>query len=134
MPAADFRVAKRYIALPMRWMDRQHMRRTLGVVARRLLQTAVVAIAAAATIVVTPAPTAAAFSREGLPVEYLDVFSTAMNRNIRVQFQPGGPKAVYLLDGLRAQDDYSGWDINTAAFEYYYQSGLSTVMPVTNPS
>ncbi|ANE82643.1 diacylglycerol acyltransferase/mycolyltransferase Ag85A [Mycobacterium adipatum] len=115
-------------------MDRQHMRRTLGVVARRLLQTAVVAIAAAATIVVTPAPTAAAFSREGLPVEYLDVFSTAMNRNIRVQFQPGGPKAVYLLDGLRAQDDYSGWDINTAAFEWFYESGVSVVMPVGGQS
>ena len=28
-----------------------------------------------------------AFSREGLPVEYLDVYSAAMGRNIRVQFQ-----------------------------------------------
>ncbi|PRC47734.1 diacylglycerol acyltransferase/mycolyltransferase Ag85A, partial [Mycobacterium sp. ITM-2017-0098] len=45
--------------------------------------------------------TAGAFSRPGLPVEYLDVFSTSMNRNIRVQFQGGGPHAVYLLDGLR---------------------------------
>jgi diacylglycerol O-acyltransferase / trehalose O-mycolyltransferase len=49
--------------------------------------------------------TAGAFSRPGLPVEYLDVFSPSMNRNIRVQFQGGGPHAVYLLDGLRAQDD-----------------------------
>ena len=31
--------------------------------------------------------TAGAFSRPGLPVEYLDVFSPAMNRNIRIQFQ-----------------------------------------------
>ena len=30
-----------------------------------------------------------AFSRPGLPVEYLDVFSQSMNRNIRVQFQGG---------------------------------------------
>jgi len=30
------------------------------------------------------------FSRPGLPVEYLDVFSAAMNRNIRIQFQGGG--------------------------------------------
>ena len=78
--------------------------------------------------------TAGAFSRPGLPVEYLDVFSQSMNRNIRVQFQGGGPHAVYLLDGLRAQDDYNGWDINTAAFEYYYESGLSTVMPVGGQS
>ena len=74
--------------------------------------------------------TANAFSRPGLPVEYLDVFSQSMNRNIRVQFQGGGPHAVYLLDGLRAQDDYNGWDINTPAFEWYDQSGLSVVMPV----
>ena len=53
-----------------------------------------------------------------------------MNRNIRIQFQGGGPHAVYLLDGLRAQDDYNGWDVNTPAFEWYYESGLSTVMPV----
>jgi diacylglycerol O-acyltransferase/trehalose O-mycolyltransferase len=78
--------------------------------------------------------TAGAFSRPGLPVEYLDVFSPSMNRNIRVQFQGGGPHAVYLLDGLRAQDDFNGWDINTAAFEWYDQSGLSTVMPVGGQS
>ena len=80
------------------------------------------------------APNAHAFSREGLPVEYLDVYSTAMGRNIRVQFQPAGAKAVYLLDGMRAQDDYSGWDINTPAFEWFYQSGLSVVMPVGGQS
>src|SRR5258708_30660271 len=60
--------------------------------------------------------TAGAFSPPGLPVEYLDVFSAAMNRNIRIQFQGGGPHALYLLDGPRAQDDYSGWDINHPAF------------------
>jgi diacylglycerol O-acyltransferase/trehalose O-mycolyltransferase len=78
--------------------------------------------------------TAGAFSREGLPVEYLDVYSAAMGRNIRVQFQGGGSKAVYLLDGLRAQDDYNGWDINTPAFEWFYQSGISVVMPVGGQS
>ena len=46
------------------------------------------------------------------------------------QFQGGGAHAVYLLDGLRARDDNSGWDIETAAFENYYESGLSVVMPV----
>ena len=29
-----------------------------------------------------------------------------------------------------ARDDWNGWDIETAAFEWYYQSGLSIVMPV----
>ncbi|RDH77562.1 esterase family protein [Mycolicibacterium moriokaense] len=85
-------------------------------------------------------PAASAFSREGLPVEYLDVYSTAMGRNIRVEFQPAGAgaaansKAVYLLDGLRAQDDYSGWDINTAAFEWFNDSGVAVVMPVGGQS
>jgi diacylglycerol O-acyltransferase / trehalose O-mycolyltransferase len=53
-----------------------------------------------------------------------------MGRDIPVKFQGGGAHAVYLLDGLRAGDDNSGWDIETPAFENYYQSGLSVVMPV----
>jgi diacylglycerol O-acyltransferase/trehalose O-mycolyltransferase len=78
--------------------------------------------------------TANAFSRGGLPVEYLDVPSPSMGRDIRVEFQGGGPNAVYLLDGLRAQDDFNGWDINTAVFDWYYKSGLSIVMPVGGTS
>jgi diacylglycerol O-acyltransferase/trehalose O-mycolyltransferase len=126
---------------------------------RRLL----VALAAMLTLSgVTAAmgpPTAQAFSREGLPVEYLDVYSAAMGRSVRVEYEPGGApaptsspggapaptsspggapapagrvgsKSVYLLDGLRAQDDYSGWDINTSAFEWFHGSGVSVVMPV----
>ncbi|MCV7194383.1 esterase family protein [Mycolicibacterium brumae] len=80
--------------------------------------------------------TAGAFSRPGLPVEYLDVPSAGMGRDIRVQFQSGGEGSpvIYMLDGLRAQDDYNGWDINTAAFEWYYESGLSMAMPVGGQS
>lgn len=80
--------------------------------------------------------TAGAFSRPGLPVEYLQVPSPSMGHDIKIQFQSGGPNspAVYLLDGLRAQDDFNGWDINTQAFEWYYQSGLSIVMPVGGQS
>ena len=80
--------------------------------------------------------TAGAFSRPGLPVEYLDIPSAGMGRDIRVQFQGGGADspAVYLLDGLRAQNDFSGWDINTPAFEWYLDSGLSLVMPVGGQS
>src|SRR5262245_4250714 len=76
--------------------------------------------------------TAGAFSRPGLPVEYLMVPSPSMGRDVKVQFQSGGANApaVYLLDGLRARDDFNGWDIETPAFEWYYQSGLSIVMPV----
>jgi diacylglycerol O-acyltransferase/trehalose O-mycolyltransferase len=112
---------------------------------RRLLAVAAaVPTLPALAVVVGDVPNANAFSREGLPVEYLDVYSTAMGRNIRVQFQPGGAaaptsspsgqRAVYLLDGMRAQDDYNGWDINTPAFEWFYQSGVSVVMPVGGQS
>jgi diacylglycerol O-acyltransferase / trehalose O-mycolyltransferase / mycolyltransferase Ag85 len=80
--------------------------------------------------------TAGAFSRSGLPVEYLMVPSAGMGRDIKVQFQNGGANApgVYLLDGLRAQEDFNGWDINTPAFEWYVDSGLSTIMPVGGQS
>src|SRR5882724_10454717 len=77
---------------------------------------------------------ASAFSRPGLPVEYLMVPSPSMGRDIKIQFQGGGPHAVYLLDGLRAQDDFNGWDVNTPAFEWFYGSGLSAIMPVGGQS
>src|SRR6201984_1366960 len=84
--------------------------------------------------VVGGSATAGAFSKPGLPVEYLQVPSPSMGRNIKVEFQGGGQHAVYLLDGLRAQDDYNGWDINTPAFEEFYQSGVSVIMPVGGQS
>ena len=56
--------------------------------------------------------------------------SASMGRDVPVKFQAGGRHAVYLLDGLRARDDNSGWDIETNAFEKFYQSGVSVVMPV----
>src|SRR4029079_9583135 len=100
-----------------------------------------VAVAAAAVLpalvsAVGGSATAGAFSRPGLPVEYLMVPSAGMGRDIKVQFQNGGPNApgVYLLDGLRARDDFNGWDIETAAFEWYVDSGLSTIMPVGGQS
>jgi diacylglycerol O-acyltransferase / trehalose O-mycolyltransferase len=66
----------------------------------------------------------------GAAVEVLSVPSPSMGRDIPVQFQGGGSKAVYLLDGLRARDDRNGWDIETGAFQWFDGSGLSVVMPV----
>jgi diacylglycerol O-acyltransferase/trehalose O-mycolyltransferase len=101
-------------------------RLAIAVVGAALLSSLVAAIGGSAT--------AGAFSKPGLPVETLQIPSPSMGRNIKVQFQGGGPHAVYLLDGLRAQDDYNGWDINTPAFEEFYQSGLSVIMPVGGQS
>jgi len=105
--------------------------------ARRLLVGAVAAAALPGLIGLTGSEaTASAFSRPGLPVEYLQVPSAGMGRDIKVQFQSGGSDSpgLYLLDGMRAQDDFNGWDINTPAFEEYYQSGLSVIMPVGGQS
>ena len=100
--------------------------RSVGVVSIVLMSTL--------AVMVIQAPAADAYSSEGLPVEYLDVPSPSMGRDIRIQFQGGGPHSVYLLDGLRAQEDASGWDINTGAFDWFYQSGISVVMPVGGQS
>lgn len=73
--------------------------------------------------------TSSAWSRRGLPIEYLMVPSPSMHRKIKVEFQGGGPHAVYLLDGMLARDDYNGWDIHLPVFEWFDQSGLSLAMP-----
>ena len=106
----------------------QKIRRSWG---RRLAVAAVVAAALPGLLGVTGVTaTAGAYSPAGLPVEDLQVPSAAMGRNVLVRFQPGGSHAVYLLDGLRARDDNSGWDIETNAFEKFNGSGVSVVMPV----
>lgn len=105
-----------------------------GRMSRRVAAAAMAGLMLPALVMAGPAPTAAAYSRDGLPVERLQVPSAAMGRDITVQFQGGGPHALYLLDGLRAQDDDNGWDINTAAFEWFYNSGISVVMPVGGQS
>ena len=100
-----------------------------------------VAVAAAAVLpglvgVVGGSATAGAWSRPGLPVEYLDVPSAAMGRDIRVEFQSGGAgaPALYLLDGMLAREDNNGWDIELPSFEWFLNSGISVVMPVGGQS
>jgi diacylglycerol O-acyltransferase/trehalose O-mycolyltransferase len=98
---------------------------------RRIAVVAITAAALPGLVGVTGNTAAAsAYSPPGLPVEDLQVPSAAMGRNVLVRFQPGGRHAVYLLDGLRARDDNSGWDIETNAFEKFHNSGVSVVMPV----
>ena len=101
---------------------------------RACARLAAVALLMSAAFTAAPAPPGYAFSPAGLPIEQLDVPSPSMGRTIRVEFQGGGPHSVLLLDGLRAQDDFNGWDINTAAFEWFHQSGVSVIMPVGGQS
>src|SRR6202166_2065161 len=119
----------------MTFVDR--FRAAVARMPRRLVVGAVGAALLSGLIGVVGGPaTAGAFSRPGLPVEYLQVPSAAMGHDIKIQFQSGGANApaVYLLDGMRARDDFNGWDIETNAFEMYYQSGLSVIMPVGGQS
>jgi len=104
--------------------------------ARRLTVAAITAVLLPGVVgLAGGSATAGAFSRPGLPVEYLMVPSPSMGRDIKVQFQKGtGSKAVYLLDGLRARDDFNGWDLETQAFEWFYETPLSLVMPVGGQS
>ena len=83
------------------------------------------------------AATAGAFSRPGLPVEYLQVPSAGdgtQHQGPVPERRSTALRRCTCWTGLRAQDDYNGWDINTPAFEWYYQSGLSIVMPVGGQS
>jgi diacylglycerol O-acyltransferase / trehalose O-mycolyltransferase len=102
-----------------------------GGIVRRLTIAAVVVAFTSAGL---GAPTATAFST--VPVEQLSVPSPSMGRDIRVEFLGGGDgaHALYLLDSMEAGDDFNGWDINTAAFDWYKDSGMSVVMPVGGKS
>jgi diacylglycerol O-acyltransferase / trehalose O-mycolyltransferase len=99
---------------------------------RRGIVTAAAAALTAGFLVA--APPAAAFSTA--PVEQLSVPSTAMARDVHVEFLDGGTgaHALYLLDSMEAGDDLNGWDINTSAFDWYKDSGISVVMPVGGKS
>lgn len=115
---------------------RKHFRRRYGSVALWRTTAVVAAFAVTPGLVGLAGGSAVAnaFSRPGLPVEYLQVPSPSMGRDIKVEFQGGAPRAAYLLDGQRAREDWNGWDIETPAFEWYYQSGVSLVMPVGGQS
>src|ERR1700754_2463332 len=94
----------------------------------------VAALTAGLHAVVGSTPPAAAFSSG--PIEQLPGPSASMGRDIRVEFLTGGEgaHALYLLDSMEAGDDFNGWDINTAAFDWYKGSGISVVMPVGGKS
>ncbi|BBX72229.1 esterase family protein [Mycobacterium shinjukuense] len=96
---------------------------------RRLMVLSAAALLVLAAGLSAGSATSSAWSRRDLPIEYLMVPSPSMHRQIKVEFQGGGPHAVYLLDGMLARDDYNGWDIHLPVFEWFDQSGLSLVLP-----
>ena len=100
----------------------------------RAVAVLVATLLAGFVVAVGGTPTAAAFSN--VAAEQLSVPSPSMGRDIRVEFLGAGQgaHALYLLDSMEAGDDFNGWDINTAAFDWYNGSGISVVMPVGGKS
>jgi len=80
--------------------------------------------------------TAGAFSRPGLPVEYLMVPSPSMGKDIKVQFQSGAQASLRCTCSTvwRAGTISTAGTSRRAAFEWYLDSGLSVVMPVGGQS
>ncbi len=62
-------------------------------------------------------------------VEYLQVPSAAMGRDIPVAFQAGGPHAVYLLDPFNAGAEVSNWVTVGNAMNTLGGKGVSVVAP-----
>ncbi|GAA3036196.1 diacylglycerol acyltransferase/mycolyltransferase Ag85C [Gordonia defluvii] len=52
---------------------------------------------------------------------------------VRAWKRPGNYKTVIMLDGMRAQYDYSGWEINTNIQEMV-RSGVNVVEPIGGPA
>ena len=66
-------------------------------------------------------------------VQLCDVWSPSMNRMIKVQVQPArqaGNAGLYLLDGLRARDDWNAWTHDAQAQRTFLWDNLTLVMPV----
>ncbi|GHT86164.1 hypothetical protein FACS1894129_5850 [Actinomycetota bacterium] len=66
-------------------------------------------------------------------VQQCEVWSDSMHRKIRVQVQPsknGGKHALFLLDGMRAREDWNGWSHDGHAPSVFVDSDITLVMPV----
>lgn len=62
-------------------------------------------------------------------VEYLQVPSQSMGRDIPVAFIAGGPRAVFLLDAFNAGPDVSNWVTAGNAFNTLAGRGISVAAP-----
>lgn len=66
-------------------------------------------------------------------VQRCDVWSPSMDRAIPVLIQPaqrGGDAGFYLLDGMRADDNRTGWTMYANAPQAYENSNITLIMPV----
>lgn len=102
-----------------------------------------VAVATALGMAIVATPSASAdprgFLRPGCHwagekffLQNCDVYSPAMGQNIRVQIKPaarGGNAGLYMLDGLRARDDFNGWARWGGALQQFVDEDITLVLP-----
>ncbi|MDY6811727.1 MAG: esterase family protein, partial [Actinomycetota bacterium] len=97
--------------------------------ARKRLVAGLVALVAATGAAAVAAP--AAHAANGCTVE--SVYSNAMHRSVPVCIVSaggGGPKpTLYLLDGLRAPNNNSGWLIETDVARWMNGKGTNVAIP-----
>lgn len=117
--------------------------RSTGAIRRRLTGVGAAVVSMLMMIGLVGAGTAGAWSAPGGGISkriHTDhVFSPEMDRWIKVQWQEAaggsaGAPTLYLLDGLRAQEDFSGWDIMTNAFDKFAHDRINVVTPVGGES
>ncbi|WP_295644842.1 alpha/beta hydrolase family protein [uncultured Corynebacterium sp.] len=61
------------------------------------------------------------------------VYSPAMKQKIKVQIKPasrGGNAGLYMLDGLRARQDWNGWTYQGRGVDAFVNDNVTLVMPV----
>lgn len=110
------------------------------------LMSLLLAVATALGLAVVSAPAASAADTRGVLrpgcvwapnypyfVQDCMVYSPAMGQNIKVQIQAssrGGNAGLYMLDGLRARDDWNAWTFDGNAPAKFVNDDVTLVMPV----
>lgn len=110
-------------------------RRLLSVSAAALVLPMAAGLVGGATAAAAPGAVAASPAiAQQIPAPGLvrhNVPSIAMGRTIPVDVQKGtGTGALYLLDGLRATERASGWQVDTNALQMFAGTNASVVLPV----
>ncbi|GED96327.1 esterase [Gordonia crocea] len=102
---------------------------------RKRILVAVIAMATALGVVtVGSGPAAARIGGTQVGLQQFWVNGCGMPKvKVRAWKRKGNYKTVIMLDGMRAQYDYSGWEINTNIQEMV-RSGVNVVQPIGGPA